>query len=101
MRQRISPKHSCDIGSRIRELRRERGFSQEALAELCNLSTSLIGHIERGEKLPSLGTVMTMSRVLNISLDWLVWGRADVVCDRERCPLYSDLVQLISRYEHL
>ena len=99
MRQRLSSAESHDIGARIRELRRERGLNQEEVAELSELSTSLIGHIERGEKSPSLGTVMVLCQVFHVSMDYLIWGRADVICDREHCPLYQDMAQIISKYQ--
>lgn len=37
------------IGRRIRELRKEKGLSQEALAEAASIDRSYLGGIERGE----------------------------------------------------
>lgn len=90
---------ALEIGKRIREMRKRRRMNQEALAELCDLSTSLIGHIERGEKTPSLRTVIAICRAFNVSLDALVLGRADVVCDRKRCPVYAELMNLITQFD--
>ena len=39
-----------DIGFRIREVRQEKGISQEKLAALADLHRAYIGQIERGEK---------------------------------------------------
>ena len=39
-----------EIGNKIKQKRRELGYSQEELAELCGISASYIGHIERGSK---------------------------------------------------
>ncbi|MBL7145836.1 MAG: helix-turn-helix transcriptional regulator [Phycisphaerae bacterium] len=39
-----------DIGFRIREVRQEKGLSQEKLAALADLHRAYIGQIERGEK---------------------------------------------------
>ena len=44
------------IGSRVNDLRKSRGISQERLAELADLSTTFISHIERNDKKPSLGS---------------------------------------------
>ena len=38
-----------DVGFRIRELREERGLTQEKLAALADLHRAYIGQIERGE----------------------------------------------------
>lgn len=39
-----------DIGFRIREVRHEKGLSQEKLAALADLHRAYIGQVERGEK---------------------------------------------------
>jgi len=39
-----------EVGFRIREVRQERGLSQEKLAALADLHRTYIGQIERGEK---------------------------------------------------
>lgn len=91
--------NSLEIGKRVREFRKAKKLNQETLAELCQLSPSLIGQIERGEKSPSLRTIITLSHVFNVSLDRLVLGRSDMICDQSRCELYNDLTRLIARYE--
>ena len=90
---------SIAIGRRIRKLRQARNLNQDELASLCDLSTSLIGHIERGEKSLSLGTAIALSRLFGISLDALVLGRAEKVCDRTECPLYEEIEKVMKRYE--
>ena len=42
------------LGMRVRELRREQGFSQESFADHCGLHRTYMGEIERGEANPSL-----------------------------------------------
>lgn len=60
------------IGSRIRSARTALGLSQEQLAEKCNLSTSFIGHIERGSRKMSLETLASLCDALNVSADYLL-----------------------------
>ena len=39
-----------EIGARIRRQREQIGLTQEQLGEACDLSTSFVGHIERGSR---------------------------------------------------
>jgi transcriptional regulator with XRE-family HTH domain len=45
----LSPRHRA-FGNAIRALRDERGLTQEALADLCGLTTNYVGDAERGER---------------------------------------------------
>lgn len=51
----------------VRKLRLEKGWSQEQLAELCNLSIRTIQRIERGQK-PSLETLNALAAVFEIDV---------------------------------
>ncbi|MDL2289442.1 helix-turn-helix domain-containing protein [Clostridia bacterium OttesenSCG-928-F22] len=66
------------IGQTIKELRTNAGFTQEQMAEKCNISTSFLGHIERGSRKLSLETAIKIADCLNVSLDSLIiTGRSD------------------------
>lgn len=54
-----------EIGKQIRILRQKHGYSQEELAELCDISTSFMGHIERGTRKMSLETMVALSVALH------------------------------------
>ena len=60
------------IGRLIRMLRCEKGLTQKQLADAMHVSCSLIGHIERGSRKPSLETLVSLSKVLNIPVDDLL-----------------------------
>lgn len=60
------------IGDKIRNRRTKLGLSQEQLAELCGITSSYVGHIERGSRRLSLNTAISISSVLGISLDYLL-----------------------------
>lgn len=60
------------IGNRIMIARKNMGLSQEQLAEKCGLSTSFLGHIERGSRKMSLETLVTLCSVLNMSADYIL-----------------------------
>lgn len=62
------------IGINISKRRKELGLTQEVLAEKLGLSTSYIGAIERGKKLPSLDVFINIANVLETSSDTLLSG---------------------------
>lgn len=52
----------------MREVRRERGLSQEGLAALARLDRTYIGGIERGERNPSLRNVFRIAAALDVAV---------------------------------
>jgi transcriptional regulator with XRE-family HTH domain len=64
--------HRDDIrnrfGTRVRQLRIERGWSQEAFADRAGLHRTYIGSIERGEQNLSLGSIEKIAATLGVSL---------------------------------
>jgi transcriptional regulator with XRE-family HTH domain len=60
------------LGKRLRELRAEQGFSQEAFADHCGLHRTAMSLIERGKRVPSLRTLVTLSRGFGVSLSELL-----------------------------
>ncbi len=61
-------KLSSDFGQIIREIRIEKGFSQEELGFRSNLHRTYIGMIERGEKNITLENIEKLSKGLNVSM---------------------------------
>lgn len=57
-----------DFGNRVREIRKEKGLSQETLASLADIDRSYMGHIERGEKNITLTKIYQISEALNVDL---------------------------------
>lgn len=60
------------IGQNIKTLRSEAGLTQEKMAEICEISTSFLGHIERGTRKLSLETAVKIADCLQISMDALL-----------------------------
>ena len=54
------------LGERIRELRKERGLSQEGLANLTNIDRGYMGTIERGERNITLKKLFDICDALNV-----------------------------------
>src|ERR1700687_147685 len=55
-----------ELGKRLRELRVGKRFTQEALSEAVNVNPSFIGHLERGQKLPSLHTLIKLAETFEV-----------------------------------
>lgn len=64
------------LGSRIRELRLKKGWSQEAFADVCGIHRSHMGEIERGETNLTLSTLLVLSRHLGVPVASLFKGIA-------------------------
>ena len=60
------------LGARIRELRAERGLSQERLAEAMQANVTYLSSIERGRENPTLDFLIKLSDALRVDLVDLV-----------------------------
>jgi transcriptional regulator with XRE-family HTH domain len=56
------------FGQRVRELRRERNFTQQQLADISGLHKNYIGMVERGERNPSLVNIEILARSLEVNI---------------------------------
>ncbi len=56
------------VGERIKATREERGLSLKGLADLTGFSTALLSQMENHLVSPSLGTMITIARALNLPL---------------------------------
>ena len=56
------------LGKRIKELRKNAGYTQEKLAELIDIETSSLSGIESGRHFPSLPTIEKIAIKLNVEL---------------------------------
>lgn len=55
------------FGQRVRDIRVNKGLSQEGLAGICELDRSYIGGVERGERNVSLVNIHKIADALGIS----------------------------------
>ena len=82
------------LGQRIREQRKEKGWTIEQFAERVDLSTNYVGDLERGVKIPKLETFIRIVEVLDVSADVLIRdsvASASHVADDELCKKLSQL----------
>ena len=60
------------IGFKIKQARLKLKLSQEQLSEKCDISTSYLGHIERGTRKLSLDTLVSLCSALDLSTDYVL-----------------------------
>ena len=63
-----------EFGARVRSARKAAGLSQDRLAELAGVHRTMVGHVERGEAMPTLGTIVRMAAALQVDPAELVRG---------------------------
>lgn len=63
-----------DMGKRVRKQRQLIGLTQQELAERIGVSTSFVGHVERGTRKASLETLVALSNALGVGVDYLLAG---------------------------
>ncbi len=74
------------IGQRVRKFRKSQNLSQEQLAEMVNISTTHMSHIETGNTKLSLQVFCDLASALHVSADDLLFdGRPSgkAVCTQE------------------
>ena len=67
-----------ELGRRVRQRRVMRELTQEELAEKAGISCSFVGHIERGEKKFSIGTLVALCNAMEISPNYLLQDSLDI-----------------------
>lgn len=66
-----------DYSTRIKELRLENKYSQQALSTLVGMSKSSINMYERGEREPGIETLKALAGIFNVDLNYIT-GASDI-----------------------
>ncbi len=78
------------IGERVRKIRKAHDISQEVLAEMVDVSTTHMSHIETGNTKPSFSVIVALAIALNVSIDYLVFGD-----ERDEKPYYRQIEEIL------
>ncbi|MBQ7873890.1 MAG: helix-turn-helix transcriptional regulator [Oscillospiraceae bacterium] len=65
-----------EIGQRVAKLRLEKGLTQEQFANVLNISVSLIGKIETGNRGLSIDLTAELSEFFNVTTDYILFGKS-------------------------
>lgn len=60
------------LPERLKQLRADRGWSLEQLAQLCDVSRSMLSQIERGQANPTLGVALRIASAFRLTIGELV-----------------------------
>lgn len=96
------------LGNAIKLSRIKKGFSQEKLAEILDVTPTHIKHMESGRRKPSVEILFKLANILDISLDSLIFDTFDdrdsviesiVIdlkkCERDKLNLIKDVIDVI------
>lgn len=64
--------NKSDLGMKLRQVRVQKGYTQQRLAEKANMSQVYLGEVERGKKMPSLNSFIRIVEALDVSADYIL-----------------------------
>ena len=67
-------KFLSDLGKRIAAARRQKGISQEKLADAVDVHRTYVGFVEQGKRNPSIGKLRKIAKAVGLPLDKLFKG---------------------------
>lgn len=73
-----------ELGARVRELRRERGWTLEQLADAAGVSKGFLSGIENNRAQPTGPVLLKIANALGASVDYLLQGEAAAPRPEER-----------------
>ena len=65
------------FGEKVKKLRKEKGWSQDEFADKIDIHGRHIGKYENGKVLPNAETLVKISRVFEVSIDYLLLDSND------------------------
>lgn len=63
-----STDHRLALGTRVRELRVAKGWSQEHFAHLANLDRTYVSGVERGQRNPTVDVLQRLATALDVAI---------------------------------
>ena len=61
-----------NFGDRLKELRSKNGMTQTRLAQLLNITKSVVSYYERQERMPSRDVLVKLAGIFHVSVDYLM-----------------------------
>ena len=86
------------VASRIKAKRKSLNYTQEAFSEKIGIALSTYTKIENGFQAPSLNTLIAISKELDVSMDFILFGyEKALISEKEKRVL--ELLQTFNTYD--
>ncbi|UTW54612.1 helix-turn-helix domain-containing protein [Kordiimonas sp. SCSIO 12610] len=85
------------VAANVRQYRKINNMTQAELADRLNMTTDMVGKIERGYSSPSFVTIELLSRVFDIPPAALFSGDTATVVNSERALLLNQINEKLSK----
>ena len=89
---------NIEVGTRIAELRKKRGYTREKLSELADISVQFLADIEKGRKSMTVNTLRKLAATLNVTTDYIVNGTSPTNSDNELAIMLMSMPEQTRRY---
>ena len=88
-------KNTCEqvFGKRLKELRKEHGYTIEQFADMVGISKSTLGYYENDKRMPDIEILARIANVLNVSTDYLI-GRTNTTARKGKLKTVCDFTGL-------
>ncbi len=83
-----------EFGKKLKELRKSKGFTQQALAEKAEIDEKHLSRVENGKYFPSYATLNKLLNALGVTLNEV--GFQLEQAEIHKNPLYSKAVQILN-----
>lgn len=80
---------NCRLGNAIRTARMKKGYTQEMLSEILDITPGHLKHMESGKRKPSVPLLFQMMELLDFSVDELVF----LHCKKSECVHLNGLTK--------
>ena len=87
-----------DIGSRIKQIRKDSGLTQGEFGSRIGISLSGVSSLEIGKNTPSEQTIRAICSEFNVNRDWLVYGIGSMEASR---PFVPELMRILNQHPAL
>jgi len=83
-----------ELGRKVNKIRKDKGFTAEGLAEICDVSTATIRHVEAGRRSLSIAFLLKLCNTLGVSPDYLLYEHLTYERYPDKHALYNRLDDL-------